>query len=452
MLRAIWFAIQIGILLYAALWVSQRPGTFDIDWLGYQIHGQIGVFLAGVLLLVLMVLALHKIFLALIGLRRRYKDYRAHQRHEKGLKALTLGLSAVAAGDAKVANYQSFRAQKYLSADQGLVVLLDAQAARLNNDEKRAEAAFDKLLEHKETAFLGLRGKLLNAIQDQRYDEAGDMARKALGMYPKQSWLLRMVYDLEVGNKNWPEAEAVLKKAQKAKAMTASEVNGNLAALQMLYADETSIAAKKEAHYKKALKIDAGFVPAALALAKDYIARGDKRKARALISKIWVLNPHPAFVPLWEELATYKTVDKPAKKLKYYEKLVTLNPESYESLLAVARYALDFGLIAEAAQYLEQAKALDNTVRLYEMRAELEEAMNERDAALDTLEDGAAAKADKVWICRETGRVYEGWQPIAAPHGGFNTIVWDYPQLFAGHGLTHAAANQEILSLAPRAV
>ncbi|MCB1840332.1 MAG: heme biosynthesis protein HemY, partial [Alphaproteobacteria bacterium] len=32
-----------------------------------------------------------------------------------------------------------------------------------------------------------------------------------------------------------------------------------------------------------------------------------------------------------------------------------------------------------------------------------------------------------VWICSETGHVYDRWVPVS-DHGLFNTIVWDYPQ------------------------
>lgn len=448
MIRAFWFAIQIAIVVYAAMWVADRPGTFHIEWLGYEVNAHIGVLLGSLLILLLFTMLVYRVVLKIMSLPQSFSKAREKKRDDKGVRSLTLGLSAVAAGDAKLANYHAFRAQKLLADQQGLTILLAAQAARLNGDEEAANKAFRKLLENKDTAFLGLRGLLLDALQNKKADDAEAIARKALTMYPKQPWLLRTVFDLEIQKKDWVAAEDVLKRARKAKAFTAGECDAMSAAFHMQYALEAADPADKVKHYKAALKADPAFVPAATALAESYLAANKQAKARKVIEKIWKIHPHPDLAALWTDCSPYKTgKDAVSKRFKHWEKLVSLNPSHYESQLAAAAAAVHEGLWDQGQQYLEAAEKIDQTARLYQIWARLEEGQGHEGAAYDYFEKAAAAKPDKIWVCTQTGNIYAEWQPFAPPHGSFNTIIWGTPQgAFGGFSLASQPEN-EILTL-----
>ena len=82
----------------------------------------------------------------------------------RGYKALTQGMVAVAAGDAQEARRQARKAENFL-ADPPLTMLLSAQAAQLSGDDKAAGKFFKKMSERKDTKYLGIHGMLNQAIQ-----------------------------------------------------------------------------------------------------------------------------------------------------------------------------------------------------------------------------------------------------------------------------------------------
>lgn len=89
--------------------------------------------------------------------------------------------------------------------------------------------------------------------------------------------------------------------------------------------------------------------------------------------------------------------------------------------------------MGEARAFLQEAEKLGATTSLYKAFAILEERSSHNEAAIkEHLSRAAGALADKVWVCRETGNIYERWSPVAQPHGSFNTIIWDIP--YAHHG------------------
>src|SRR3546814_13347697 len=85
---------------------------------------------------------------------------------------------AVAAGDAQEAARWSRRADDLLE-DPPLTLLLSAQAAQLNGDERAAEKYFNAMLEKPETRFLGLRGLLMPALPENDHRRALGFARQA---------------------------------------------------------------------------------------------------------------------------------------------------------------------------------------------------------------------------------------------------------------------------------
>ncbi len=432
MIRAVLFMVKVGLLVAAAVWVAERPGSISVEWLDYTFTIHVGLFL--ILLLVTMVLGmfLFRFLKTIADSPKTFSRYKQRRRREKGYRALTLGLTAVAAGDTKSAAYQAYRAGKFLPGDTGLPLLLKAQAARLEGREEEARESFAALLENKDAAFLGVRGLLQAALDLQNHPKALELAREALKLHPKQPWILRVVYDLEIKMKDWSAARKTLYRVEKSGALPAEKANSDRVAMLLAEADldlENGFREEAFQKLKKAHKYDPLFIPAVQRLAKLYIQRRARRRAVTIIEKAWKGCPHPELVPLWDLAMPENKSGDPMVRLKWFERLLALNTESAEGQMAVARAAMDDGLWGEARSYLKMAERIKPSVRLYKMLAELEEreARNE-EAVKKWLEKAAEAPQDKQWICRETGRTYSEWMPVAQPHGSFNTIVWDYPQ------------------------
>lgn len=431
MLRALWLAVKIALLVVAAVWIADRPGTVRLEWMEYQIDVQLWFVLLAGLLFVLLLLLAHRVLLWLFGTGRRWRARRDGRRMTQGLRALALGYGAVAAGDAKLAAYQAHRARTLLPDDRGMTLLLAAQAARLGGDRDAALGAYQKLLENKDTAFLGLRGLIGAAAVTGDTAEALRYARDARALYPQSPWVVRSVYTLEVRNGAWAQAWKTLRQAEKSGAVGPEKAAADRIALHVAQADEAADENRDGvmlAHLRQAVKADAGFVPAVERLVRYNLVHRRRREAVALLEKAWKANPHPALAQLWAQAAPPNKPYDAAARLRWFEKLVAIRPDSVESQLAAAEVAGEDRLWMEARQYLVAAERIQPTARLYRLWAACEDAQGHFNEGRRFMDLAETAVPEKVWTCRESGRIYEQWMPVAEPHGSFNTIVWDYPR------------------------
>lgn len=441
MIKAIVFLVKVALLVALAVWVADRPGTVAIEWMEYKLTLQMGVFLLLFVLTVLLAIAIFGIIKGVADFPKSFRRYREYVRRDKGYKALTLGLTAVAAGDAISAQYQAHRATKMLRDDNGLPLLLKAQAARMNNKEDEAREAFALLIQDKNAAFLGVRGLLQAALDAQNYSKALELGREALRLHPKQPWILRMVYDLEIKMQDWEAARKTLYRAEKAGAVEARKAKSDRVAMLLAEAD----AALQEDHreqalhiLKKAHGIDPSFAPAVTRLAKMHIQNSQRRRAVSIIEKAWKVAPHPELVYVWDMAAPAagkkSKTDDIAMRIKWFERLMALKPDSNEGHLALAQAAMDDGLWGEARAHLREAEKTDPSRRVYRMLIALEERSTQDEEAIMRWSDKAdEAAPDRQWVCRETGRVYPQWSPVALPHNGFNTIEWAVPDAASAH-------------------
>lgn len=458
MFRVLWFTVKIALIAAAALWVVRRPGTVRIDWLGYDISADTGFAFFCLLAAGFVLLILHRLVLAAAGLPGLFRRRRERDRQVRGYRALTRGLAAVAAGDSKQAAAQAEQMRRYWPADRSLGTFLEAQAARLSGDGPRAEQSYLALLENRDAVFLGLRGLIEAALEEGRKDKALGFARQALRLHARQPWLLRTVYDLELGVRDWDSARETLKAAVRLKAIDGDRARGDRIAM-LLYQAEKFAERGEERQLRKALTeagaLDPAFVPAAERLAQFWMRQGKRSRAAAVIEAAWKAGPHPELAALWETLAPASKPGDPSGRLRWFEKLVALRPDSDESQMAAGKAAMAEGLWGEARQYLGMAGQIRESARLCRMWAKLAEKQGRPAEAAHWLERAADAPAGEVWHCAQTGRIYERWSPIAQPHGAFNTIIWGYPGKSGGpDGLAAAAmpAGTDTLSLPPAAV
>ena len=449
MLRALVFTLKVILLGAALLWCLAQPGDISFSAAGYDVTARTSfVYISGLAALVLLFFVF-KIVAVILSLPDWIARKSAENKKRKGQRALTLGLTAVAAGDSKHASYQAWRTRKFLPDDKELSVLLEGQAARLKGDHDAARRSFQALMKNEDTAFLGLRGLMLESLEQNDLEQAATLAHNALIMHPRQPWVLRMAYDIEIRRARWDAALKILRRAEKFEALPAEKIRSDKTVILIMQAEELQKYGQSRqvlALLKNAHAANPGFVPAAQRLAQHYLDHGKKSAAAQIIEHTWKEAPHPALISLWQDTAPAKATTG-AARLAWMEKLVTLRPDSTESLQAAATEAIEQNLYGIARQYLDRADAIRPGAHLYHLRAKLAQAQNRPEETSLMLKKAMVAPQDKTWICTQTGRVYDEWSPIAGPHGSFNTITWDYP---------HIAANDpalidrsELLILAP---
>ena len=443
MLRALLFLIKVGVLVAAAVWIADRQGSVVIGWDDYRITVQTGFFLFGAIAVILLAIFIYRLIQLITSLPRTLRRTRALRRQAAGYKALASGLAAVAAGDTRAAIKAAERAHKFLPADQGLPLLLQAQAARLQGREEQAQTMFQQLTHHKQAGFLGVRGLLQAAMDRRDYERALDLARQALRLHPQQGWIIKLVYDLEIRQQEWDAALVTLGRALKAGVISSNQVTRDRGALYVAQAECAQAAGagdQARGFLRMALKADPGFVPATLLLAKLYAEAGQSRAAIKVLEHGWRAQPHPDLASLWQGLQTSvksgglfsKPLTEPMARLAWAERLVALSPQHPESHLAAGIAAAAESLWGEARDHFRKAEALEPSGRLYKHWIALERRAGANPRVMEALQEKWDAlirqdRAERRWVCRMSGRIYDQWMVLAPPHGAFNTIEWVFP-------------------------
>ncbi|MBN8520861.1 MAG: hypothetical protein J0L77_03045 [Alphaproteobacteria bacterium] len=433
MIRAFWFFIQATVMIGGALWLLERQGHVSMDAFGYQVNIQAGLFLLGLAVLGGCAYFLVRMISAVLSIPAGVSDFFTRKRKARGYRDITRGFVALAAGDARQADILSRRVSSALPDEKGLALFLKAQSARLNGRMGEAMSAYEALLTDKEAVFLGLKGLLTAALDAKDTAQAGAYAQKALALYPKQGWVILTAYQLEIKNQNWDNALALLKRAEKTKAMTPDQVRSDRIALWVCLAGSKKIQGlprEEKSWLEKAYRADPFFVPVILRLARLYDEEGKKRKIESMVEKAFPVAPHPDLVTLWDRLAPQNNADKKdsMRRLHWYEKLVALNTHTDLSHLSAGQCALAEGLYGEARAYAKNAEKIQASSALYRLKARIEEKSGGDISAIKTwLEKASEPYPVKTWVCRQSGLTYGEWSPVALPHGSFNTMAWDYP-------------------------
>ncbi len=430
MIRTVITLAKIGVFLAAVIWVAEHPGKVEIEWLDYTLKFHIGFFFVSLFVLLALGIMIFAFIKGTLDLPKTFARYKMMTGKDKGLKAFSIGLSAVAAGDAKGASYQAYRTRKFLD-ENPLSLLLEAQAARLNGDEAAASLAFIELMKDKNAGFMGVRGLLQSALDHGDYDGALELGHKALEDYPKQGWILSIVYDLELRGRNWDNANKILYRAQKAGSITSEKAGSDRVAILLAQGLEYKNAGDDKAYMRnlqKAYKFDPCFLPTALWKADAHIENGKHKAAIKTIEKSWRCSPHPELTRLWAKAYRVPKNNDAMARVRWFDRLLKLDPKSVEGLQAMASVMTQEQLWGDARRHLELAEGICPNVHLYKLWAQLEEkATGSEMAVREWLEKAADAPREMVWICSETGRVYDEWMPIS-DQGLFNTIIWDFPQ------------------------
>lgn len=424
MARTIFFFVKLAILVAAAVWVANNPGTVAFDWQGWHVETKIGVLLAAVLILMVLAALLYRFWGFIARGPRAMARSREEKRRLKGYRALTQGMVAVAAGDAEEAKRQARIAHGMLSAPP-LTLLLAAQAAQLNGDETAAARYFTAMLKNPETAFLGMRGLLNQALTRGDRAEALRLASEAHAERPEAGWAAKALLDLELEEGRWEQARRSARAAAKLKAITPEAARRIEAVTLLAEAQAEREGVRAFGLAKEAAKLLPDFVPAVAIEAKAAFRAGRLRDAEKLIEKAWARGlAHPNLAAIYANL---KPDEAPVDRARRFEKLAATKPEAEESRLALAETALAAGLWGQARQALDALLAAGTvgSARLCRLMARLEEGeRNDLVAARRWLLQATEAPGDPAWICSRCTAASAEWSARCPRCGGFDTQSW----------------------------
>ena len=416
----------------AAAWLTETPGAVTLEWRDWRVDTSVAMLALFVVLLFLSGAGIYQVWRLFLRAPKATMEGRAARRRENGYLALTRGMVAVAAGDAAEARRQARKASEVLGRPPG-ALLIGAQAAQIEGRPDVARKFYDAMLETRETELLGIRGLLTLAEQAGDDAAAMELAEKARKLNPRAPWALTRLFQLQIKDRRWEEAEATLRDAMAAEAVSPAEGQPRDAALLVqlsLMAERAGNRRLALDRARKAQKTSPAFLPATLQLVALLHADGKTRAARKAAEQAWQAEPHPDLARL------YLQVDggtDPARRLKAAEALAALAPKARETHLAMARALLDARLWGQARRHLETAGG-DPDAAFCRLFAELEQAEN-GDVALarDWLSRASEAPREPAWLCSNCGATAHEWSALCGHCGAFETLRWTTPPRVMPH-------------------
>ena len=181
----------------------------------------------------------------------------------------------------------------------------------------------------------------------------------------------------------------------------------------------------------EAAKLAPDLVPAAALAGRLLVEAGGARKAARVLEKAWRLNPHPDLAEIYTHL---RSGDSARERLARVETLVRQSPGHEESMLAVARAAIEAQEFGRARAILAPLRA-QPTQRLAMLMAELEAAEHgDEGRAREWMARAVRAARDPAWTA--DGMVSDRWMPVSPVSGRLDAFEWKVPLA----ELAHAAA------------
>lgn len=440
MIRILAYVALMAAAVAATVWLADRPGNLSLSWQGVRIDTSVAFLMFCVAVIAVTTAVLYRLWLALKRAPRALTESRRAARQQRGYKSLTQGMVAVAAGDPEEALRQARRADNLLG-EPPMTMLLSAQAAQLNGDEAAAKTYFTRMLDRPETAFLGLRGLLIQAQREGDRRAALDLARRAYELRPKTPWVLSTLFDLQVKEGRWREALATLEQAMRRGAISGDVGRRHRVTVLLGCSgdaeDQGSISDAMN-HARKAYNQAPEFLPAVIRLVSLMIADGKKRQASRLIHNAWARTPHPALARTYGAM---ETGDDAVKKVGRFERLLSFNPGHGESHIALAEAALEAKLWGTARSHLEAAGGDAPSARVCRLMAELEEAeTGDMTLVRQWLLRAASAEPDAAWTCGECGAAAAEWAALCAKCEALGSLEWRAPERVRGLVLRPPAA------------
>ena len=428
MKKALILFLKIAIVIIVSLWLVQNPGEVTIRWYEYTISTSAAFGLVCLGILVILGMIGFWTLRRLSGVPQNFDDFLKRNKRREGFRALTNGLVAVSAGDHETAQRCAEKADTLLH-DPTLTLLLQTESAQLIGDEGAVRKYLTELIKRPETAFLGVRGLLAQAMRYEEFTAALKLARRAYEMQPTNRWLLKTYFMLLVRLDEWREAETILKEAIRLNVFSAETGLRHYVAVLLGMSDH----ARSRAHAgealqyaAKALKNDGSSIPAAKRLVDMLIESGKPKEAIKVIQQVWPQNPHPELAAHWLRLSPNPDAQA---KINWLMQLAGLNKDTTETNMAIANLAIEAHMFELAREHLGAAsQTRPESQRLKRTEAQLEKMLGNDDAAFQILNNLLdKPSGDPSWVCEECGAVHWIWDQNCHACHSFDSMIWTIP-------------------------
>ncbi len=453
LIKVLLFVAVIGALAYGATALLETGGGIRIEAMGME-------FLLGPLQAVILIVALiaglwllMKVIGLLVAILRfingdetsisRYFD---RNRERKGYQALSEGLVALASGESRIALARAAKAEKLLGKPE-LTSLLIAQAADAAGDKHRATAAYKALVLDEKTRFVGVRGLMMQKLDEGDTETALKLAEKAFALKPKDAETQDILLKLQADALDWKGARGTLGAKMKAGALPKDVYRRRDAILalqeaKVLLDDNASIEAREAAI--SANKQSPDLIPAAAMAGRALATAGDIKGATRVLKKAWEAQPHPDLAAACADILPH---EEPQARLHRFKALTVIKPEHPESKMLLAELNIAAEGFPAARRAIGDLATTHPTARALTIMAAIERGEGSDDAIVrGWLAKALTAPRGPQWCCDKCQAIHAAWSPICKNCSGFDTLSWREPPEGAGP----SATGTELLPLMVR--
>ncbi|MEM8876487.1 MAG: heme biosynthesis HemY N-terminal domain-containing protein [Pseudomonadota bacterium] len=424
MTRIIAFLFAILALGAVLAWLADRPGDVSIVWQGYRIEMSAMALFLGLIVASAALALLWQLYRAVMGAPGSIADFFRGRRRMKGYQALSQGMIAVGAGDARFANLQAKHARKLLEGEP-LVGLLTAQAAQLSGDPDSARAAFEDMLDTPETALLGLHGLFVEAERQGQIVAARRCVAEAVKRAPALAWAAEADFQFKIRDGAWDLALSALDRNEQNRLVSKTDAKRKRAVLLTAKAmeledtePERALETASEAH-----KLAPEFVPAAMVAGRSAGGLDRLSQASAIIEKTWKAAPHPDLADIYAHLRSGDTTQDRFKRVKA---LTRKKPGHIESRVALARAAVEASDWSAGREALEPLLAREPSRRVCVMMAQIEDGEHgDRGRVREWLARAVRAPRDPAWVA--DGQISDDWAPVSPVSHTLDGYEWAVP-------------------------
>src|SRR5271169_3855864 len=426
MVRLLIFLAALALAALGLTWLANNPGVVDLTWRGEQYEVSLMFGLAVVLALAIAIAIVWALLRFVFRVPSLVSIGAQARKREKGFRALSRGMLAVGAGDARGAAKHASDASR-LIGHEPMTKLLQAQSAQLAGDRASAVAAYNAMLPHHETQGLGLRGLHLEARRAGDHAAALEYAMRANARAPA-AWAGQAVLDDRTRRGDWAGALATVDTNAAARLIDKPTANRWRAVIKTAMAEAVMERDPKHALVlaQEACRLAPTLVPAAAICGRLMAQAGDYRRASRILEAAYAQTPHPDLAAAYIRL---RHGDSTEDRLARARTLARVAPSDPESPLTVGRAALEAHDDGAARAAIAPLVASDSphgrpTRRVCLLMADIEEADAHQGAVREWLGRAARAPRDKAWVA--DGVISDRWAPVS-PSGALDAFVWRTP-------------------------
>lgn len=322
----------------------------------------------------------------------------------------------------------NLRALKKLIGNDPIIDLLKMKIYKGEKDFDKMEKLSAKIMKNEDIRLVGMKAAVEAQMQKKEFAEALATANKAFELRQDLYWVIESAFELRAKAGDWDGALQVLSSGIKKKIIPQDKFKR----LKAIVLFEMALEAQKKGDdvnffrlCSQAIECDETLVPAAVAMARYYVANDNQfRKAAKVLLNAWAKNPTADVA--YEYLKLYPKDDITAKiqRMETLSQTNVLRPSLNNIILA--ELATEAGLWGKAKAEMEMflinnpaTKKLAGMISKYEKFSN-----NDKKEAAKWKEKEASCADDAMWVCDECGHASAEWEAVCPHCNAFGQSHW----------------------------